>query len=114
DTGDTLAYTWTFGDGSASQTTTSPATTHTYGAMGPFTATLVVKDNHGATSPADTIVLAAGNTPPTVPINSPAAGTQFVVGQKLTLSATASDAQDGSLPGSAISWTVLRHHAEHT
>jgi glucose/arabinose dehydrogenase len=114
DSGDTLTYTWTFGDGSASQTTTSPTTSHTYAATGNFTAKLVVKDNHGASSPADTIVIAAGNSPPTVTITSPSPSKLFTVGETLTLSATATDAQDGNLPGSAISWTVLRHHNDHT
>src|SRR5262249_46804003 len=53
DQGDTLTYTWTFGDGSPSQTTSGPTTSHTYTATGNFTAKLVVKDNHGASSPAD-------------------------------------------------------------
>src|SRR5262249_11221344 len=65
-------------------------------------------------SPADTIVIAAGNSPPTVTITSPSPSKLFAVGEKITLSATATDAQDGSLPGSAISWTVLRHHNDHT
>ncbi len=50
DTGDTLDYLWDFGDGSATQTTTTPTTSHTYSTKGTYTASLRVRDNHGALS----------------------------------------------------------------
>ena len=40
DTGDTLTYLWDFGDGSPTQTTTTPTTSHTYSTKGTYTATL--------------------------------------------------------------------------
>ncbi len=45
--GTIASYSWTFGDGTTS-TTSSPA--HTYSALGTYTATLVVKDNYGVAS----------------------------------------------------------------
>jgi hypothetical protein len=35
------------------------------------------------------------------------------VGQSVTLTATASDAEDGTLPGSAVTWTAQRRHGTH-
>ena len=55
-----------------------------------------------------------GDTPPQVTIDTPAAGTLFVVGRSYTLHGTATDAEDGGLPASSLSWRVLRHHATHT
>ncbi|HWU86533.1 MAG TPA: M20/M25/M40 family metallo-hydrolase [Kofleriaceae bacterium] len=46
----------------------------------------------------------SGNTPPTVSISAPANGSSFPQGTAVTLTGTASDAQDGSLSAS-IRWT---------
>jgi hypothetical protein len=43
-------------------------------------------------------------------IQSPASGATFAVGQTITLTGTGIDVQDGVLPASRLSWTVLRHH----
>ena len=114
DAGDTLTYTWNFGDGSSTVTTTAPTTTHTYTAAGSFTSTLTVRDNGGATSPVASARIDPGNTAPQVTIDSPTAAQRFAVGQTITLHATATDAQDGALPPSSLSWRVLRHHDTHT
>ncbi len=114
DAGDTLTYTWDFGDGSSTVTTTAPTTTHTYTASGSFTSTLTVRDNGGATSPVASARIDPGNTAPQVTIDSPTAAQRFAVGQTITLHATATDAQDGALPSSSLSWRVLRHHDTHT
>ncbi len=112
--GDALTYVWNFGDGSAQRETSSATTSYTYTGSGTFTASLVVRDSKGASSSAATLRIDAGNTAPSATITSPAAGTLFTVGQTLTLSATASDPQDGTLPASALSWRVIQHHNDHT
>jgi len=61
-----------------------------------------------------TVTIGSGNTAPSVGITSPAASALFTVGAAYTLRATATDAQDGTLPDSALSWTVLRRHDTHT
>jgi hypothetical protein len=55
-----------------------------------------------------------GYWPPTVTVAWPASTARFAVGQSVTISATATDVEDGALPGSAITWTVTRRHATHT
>ena len=118
--GQPLTYEWTFGDGGTS--TTGPTVQHTYASAGSFTATLVVRDASGNASPPATRVVTvttSGNTPPVPIIQSPAAGSTFAVGQQVTLTGKASDAQDGKVPPARLSWQVLLHHVaaggtEHT
>jgi glucose/arabinose dehydrogenase/PKD repeat protein len=55
DAGDTLTYIWGFGDGSASSETTTATVNHLYLGAGTFTATLSVRDDHGATSAPATV-----------------------------------------------------------
>jgi PKD repeat protein len=111
DSGDTLtSYRWDFGDGSPTQTTTTPTTSHTYSTEGTYTASLRVQDNHGALSEAATVRIDAGNEAPTPQIESPSAGLLFRVGQKITLSGSATDPEDGQLAGSSFEWEVLQHH----
>jgi glucose/arabinose dehydrogenase/PKD repeat protein len=111
--GGALSYQWTFGDGQ-SQTTSTSSVQHTYNSTGTFTASLVVVDNQGAPSQADTEQIQVGNTPPSPTITSPANGALFTVGQTITLTGSATDPQQGTLPDSALTWTVLRHHDQHT
>ena len=115
DTSDTLTFLWTFGDGSGLQTTSQSTVQHTYTKVGTFTATLRVRDNHGATSLAASVLIAPGNTPPVPAILTPAPGDTFAVGDEVRLRGSASDSEDGALPASSLSWTVLLHHNnDHT
>ena len=111
--GDTLTYQWTFGDGQTA-TTSTPTTQHTYTTNGTFNASLRVLDSRGALSaPAPITINVGGNTPPTPTMTSPASGATFAVNQTITLTGSATDAQDGTIPPSGLSWTVLRHHDQH-
>ena len=47
---------------------------------------------------------------PTATINTPAAGTTWKVGDVITFSGSATDAQDGTLPASALSWELIMQH----
>jgi glucose/arabinose dehydrogenase len=114
DTGDTLTYVWDFGDGSAVRETSQPTTSYTYTSAGTYTATLRVRDQHGATSAPATLRIGAGNTPPTPQIIAPTTSTRFAVGQTITLSGSATDQQDGPLADSALRWRVTLHHNQHT
>jgi glucose/arabinose dehydrogenase len=113
DPGDTLTYFWTFGDGGPEQSTTSLTLQHTYTAAGSFTASLRVRDDRLAFSSPATLLVQPGNTPPVAAIQSPTPGATFAVGQAVTLTGAGTDAQDGALPASRLSWTVLLHHDTH-
>ena len=111
--GDALTYFWDFGDGT-SATTTAATTNKTYTTAGVFTASVRARDSNFAFSAATTTVVRPGNAPPTATITSPATSYLFNVGDIITLTATASDSEDGALPASALSWRVLLHHDAHT
>jgi hypothetical protein len=108
-----LTYIWSFGDGSPEIETSTPTTDHTYG-LGSFTASLRVRDSLNALSNPATIVIDSGNSPPLPTITSPSSSLRFRVGQSITLSGEATDLEDGVLPASALVWTVLLHHNDHT
>jgi hypothetical protein len=54
------------------------------------------------------------NTAPTATINTPAAGTTWRVGEVISFSGTGTDAQDGTLPGSSLSWSLTMQHCPST
>ena len=75
---------------------------------------MTVRDNDGAQSSPVSAPIDAGNTAPQVTIDTPTTAARFAVGQTITLHGTATDAEDGALPSSSLSWLVLRHHDTHT
>jgi len=70
---------------------------------------LRVTDDDGATD-TDTIVVTAGNTAPVATIGSPAGLDTWHVGDALDYSGSGQDAEDGSLPASAMHWEIVLHH----
>jgi PKD repeat protein len=109
DPGDTLAYAWDLdGDGAFDDASTAQAT-YTYTTQGTYSATLRVTDSHGA-SDTDTVPIAVGNTPPTPTIATPVAGTTWKVGDVISFSGSATDQQDGTLPASGLSWSLVLQH----
>jgi PKD repeat protein len=67
-TGDTIAYSWNWGDGTALSTGASPSA-HTYAAAGSYTITLTTTDGWGdaaSTTRSVTLSEPAGNQPPSV------------------------------------------------
>ena len=114
DVGDTLTYVWNFGDGSPEASTSALTIPHTYTTAGTFTAVLVARDNHGTPSVPVGVEVQPGNTPPVPVIDTPVTGATFAVGQTITLHGHATDAQEGAIPNSRLSWTVILHHSTHT
>jgi glucose/arabinose dehydrogenase len=109
DPGDTLAYAWDLdGDGAFDDASTAQAT-YTYTAQGTYAAMLRVTDSHGA-SDTDTVPIAVGNTPPTPTIATPAPGTTWKVGDVVSFSGSATDQQDGTIPASRLSWSLVIQH----
>jgi len=111
--GDDLAYSWTFGDGG---TSTSANPSHTY-ASGTYTARLTVDDQRGAansTAAAPVLHIVSGNSPPVPTIDAPADGFHYNAGQTIAYSGEATDPEQGALPPSKLSWTIVFHHDTHT
>jgi glucose/arabinose dehydrogenase len=106
--GATLSYTWNFGDGT---TSTQANPTHTYQVAGPYIVKLTVSDGVNSTPAAD-LQITVG-TPPVPTITSPTSGSFFKAGDVITFSGTGTDREDGALPASAFTWTILFHHEDH-
>jgi uncharacterized repeat protein (TIGR01451 family) len=108
DPGDALTYAWDLdGDGSYDDAH-DPRPTWTYQQSGNKTARLRVSD--GLATATASVTINAGQTPPTATINSPPAGTTWKVDDVIAFSGSAADQQDGALPASALSWTLLQQH----
>jgi glucose/arabinose dehydrogenase/PKD repeat protein len=106
--GTTLSYSWTFGDGT---TSTAANPTHTYQTAGQYIARLTVSDGVNSALSND-LTIRAGN-PPSATIVSPTDGIHFRAGDTISYSGSATDPEDGVLPASAFSWTILFHHDSH-
>ena len=112
--GDTLTYTWNFGD---STTATGATASHTYAANGVYSATLTVSDRSdgsGLSNTSQPIIITVGNRAPTGTISLPAASATYTAGETISFAATATDPEDGTLPASAFNWSVAFHHHTHS
>jgi PKD repeat protein len=109
DPGDTLSYAWDLDGDGAYDDSTAVRPTFTYTSSGTYIAGLRVTDNRGG-SDTDTVTITVGNTPPTATINTPAAGTTWKVGDVINFSGSATDAQDGPLSASRLSWSLVLQH----
>jgi PKD repeat protein len=110
--GDAISYSWDLnGDGTyGDSTAANPGFTYT--TAGTYPVTLRVTDARGASSVSApiTITVGAGNTPPAPVIDTPASSLTWAVGDTISFSGHATDAQDGTLPASALSWSIILHH----
>ncbi|WP_443049333.1 carbohydrate-binding protein [Streptomyces sp. NBC_00178] len=107
--GRALTYAWDFGDGTSS-TAASPS--HTYTTNGTFRPTLTVKDPEGLTGSAS-LVVTAGNTAPTVTLQSPKDGQLFSFSDTVPFQVSVSDPEDGTIDCSKVKVTYLLGHDEH-
>lgn len=107
--GSPLTYSWDLnGDGLFGDATT-PTATHTYASSGNFVASLRVTDPQGAANTA-TVTITVGNTPPSPVIDTPSNAVRWKVGDAISFSGHATDAQDGTVPASRLSWSLVLNH----
>ncbi len=105
DPGDLLIHEWDLdGDGEFGDSS-EPAPTHTYLNGGAYTVTLRVTDTSGATA-TDTITITVGSGP-VGSIDTPTAGTTWATGDVIGFSGSGTDAEDGTLPATALDWSVV-------
>jgi glucose/arabinose dehydrogenase len=104
-----LSYSWDLnGDGTFGDATTSTAS-YTYTTTGVYHPSLRVTDDQGV-SDTTSVTVTAGNTAPIAVIDSPASSLTWKVGDAINFSGHATDGQDGTLPASALSWSLILHH----
>ncbi len=113
-----LAFAWDLdGDGLFDDATTASAQ-WTYHQAANVTVGLRVTDGNSL-STIVTKTLSVANTPPVPVISTPIVGTKWKVGDPIAFSGSATDEQDGALPASALSWSLVMQHCpsichEHT
>lgn len=75
---------------------------------------LVSNSAGSATSNIAQLGVTAFNAPPVAQINTPAQGALYRGGDVISFSGDATDPEDGTLPASAFTWSVVFHHDTHT
>jgi glucose/arabinose dehydrogenase/PKD repeat protein len=107
--GKPLSYSWDLnGDGTFGDATASTAS-YTYTTAGVYHPSLRVTDDQGV-SDTKSVTVTAGNTAPIAVVDSPASSLTWKVGDTINFSGHATDAQDGTLPASALRWSLVLHH----
>ena len=104
-----LSYAWDLDDDGAFDNSTSPTPTRVYSSQASVTVRLRVTDPAGLAD-TDTVQISVANTPPVPTIQTPSNGTKAGAGQQVTFSGSASDAQDGNLAASRLSWLLRIQH----
>jgi len=106
--GDPLTYAWDLdGDGQYDDSTAATVQ-YTYTTSGSVTARLKVSDGH--TTGATSTQINVANTAPTAMITAPGPATTWKVGDTITFAGSATDPEQGTLPGSALTWALIMHH----
>jgi glucose/arabinose dehydrogenase len=107
--GKPLSYSWDLnGDGTFGDAT-SPTASYTYTTAGVYHPSLRVTDDQGATDTAS-VTVTVGNTAPVAVIDAPSSSLTWKVGDPISFSGHATDAQDGTLSASQLSWSFIIHH----
>jgi len=107
----TLRYQWTAGHNNATGTQATLA--HLYPA-GVYFAHLTVNDGQGGTDTTPDVRIVSGNRAPTAAITAPADEAHYNAGDVVPFSGSGSDPEQGAVPCSRFSWSVVFHHAGHT
>ena len=109
--GGTLTFAWDLDGDGAFDDATGAQPSYSYENSGTYVATVRVSDPDGATD-TDAVTITVNNTGPTASIDSPSAGFTWAVGDTIGFSGSATDAEDGTLPASNLSWSLILQHCD--
>ena len=107
--GTALTYAWDLDGDGLYDDATGVTASWTYQSPGNVTAGLLVTDAGSATGTASQVI-SVGNSPPVPVISAPTSALTWKVGDLINFSGSATDAQDGTLPPSALSWSLVLQH----
>lgn len=112
---DTLTYAWDLnGDGLFDDAVGATPST-VFATVGTYSARVKVTDQRGVSDTSAPVAITVtatpvSSTPPVPVIDAPAAGTTWQVGDPISFSGHATDAEDGILPAAALTWLLVMHH----
>jgi PKD domain len=109
DAGDSLSYAWDLDGDGLFDDSFSAQPSRTYTSQGAVTVRLRVTDSSGE-SDTDSVEINPGGDPPQATIATPAPTLRWAVGDTITFSGSASDPQQGTLPDSALTWSLILRH----
>jgi len=108
--GDTLTYAWDLNGDGVFNDSTAPSPTKTFSTAGQYTVRLKVTDQHGISGVSDPLTVTVSQGAPSPVIDAPASSLTWKVGDPVSFSGHATDPQDGTLPASSLTWTLIMHH----
>ncbi|GLW07139.1 hypothetical protein Misp01_22690 [Microtetraspora sp. NBRC 13810] len=109
--GDPITFAWDF-DGDGDFDSSQPSATHVYQEAGRHTAQLRVTDNTGREGFAN-IEITAGNTSPTVTVETPLDGTLIEFGQDVPYTIEVTDPEDGTIDCDRVLAVPALGHDDH-
>ena len=109
DPGTTLTYAWDLDNDGAYDDSNAVSFNHTFQNAGVHLVRLKVTDGDGAFG-TDTQQILVDATPPVAVIDTPLSSLTWKVGDVINFSGHATDAEQGTLPASALTWTLLMEH----
>ena len=104
-----LTYAWDLDGDGLYNDATGASTSRTYSSAGNVHVGLRVTDIDGS-SDTTTRLISPGNDPPVPTISNPLSSLTWKVGDQISFNGSATDAQDGPLPPSALSWNLTILH----
>ena len=111
--GTALTYAWDLDGDGAFDDSTDAQPTFTYNGYGRRTVLLKVQDPQGL-SHVTGVNVVTDNTAPVPTISAPTTAVNWSVGQAIAFSGSATDAEDGVLPASRLTWSLIANHCPST
>ncbi|HXI57096.1 MAG TPA: PQQ-dependent sugar dehydrogenase, partial [Polyangia bacterium] len=108
----TLAYQWQRNGADIGGATNPELTLTSVAASDSGAQFRVVVSNASGSVVSNSATLTVPGNAPVATITAPPGGSSYNAGQTITYSGSATDTEDGPLPASAFSWTVLLYHAD--